>query len=366
MKRIRVAMFSLTSVHAVQYMAGVPKHPEYEWVAASVAPEQRLFACVNMIPSGVKLYETEEELLKAHPDLDAVFLIGANCETYKQIKICAKYGIKNILCMKMPTFNMEEYSEIQQIIREYNINIQVELEMRFDQNIRRMKALVDEGAIGKLVSMQLYNTTVCVPPVLLPWVTIPEESYGCKVSLKPNSPLFRGGALTDHPHCFDLARFFSGSEFDSVYATASPNIRPEQIVEDGVYIVGKMKNGVITSIDPSYSRHENARPPLHPFGPGWEGYPKRVEVNIVLNGEKGSILGDAFHSGIYHTGKPYNTYAVQYVGTSSHYAPTLDAFADTIRNGTKPMINIDSHRKTIEVMIACYDSIQCGRPIRLE
>ena len=184
--------------------------------------------------------------------------------------------------------------------------------------------------------------------------------------MKPNSPLFRGGALSDHPHAFDLARFFSDSEFESVYATAAPNIRPERIVEDGVYIVGRMKNGVITSIDPSYSRHENMRPPLHLLGPGWEGYPKRVEVNIVLNGENGTILGDGMHLGVYHTGKPYNSFAYQYCGGFSHYAPTLDAFVASVRNETKPIINIDSHRKTIEVMNACYDSIQYGQPITLE
>ena len=366
MRPVRIAMFSLSSVHAAQYVSSVPKHPDYEWVAASVAPEYRYYAHLDMIPSGVKLYETAEELLQAHRDLDAVIVTGANWETYEQIKLCAKYGIKNLLCMKVPTFDMEQYTDIQRIVHEYGINMHIELEMRFDQTIRHMKALVDEGAIGKLVSMQIYNTTVCVPPMILPWTTIPEESYGSKVQLKPGSPLYRGGALTDHPHAFDLARFFSGSEFDTVYATASPNIRPERIVEDGVYILGKMKNGVITSIDPSYSRHENEHPPLHPFGPGWEGYPKRVEVNIVLNGENGSLLGDGFHSGIYHTGKPYNAYAVQYVGGSAHYAPALDAFVDTVRNGTAPLINIDDHRKTIEAMKACYDSISCGHPIKLD
>lgn len=365
MKPIRIAMFSLSSVHAVQYIASVPKHPDYEWVAVSVAPEYRPFACLNWVPSGVKIYETEEELLIAHPDLDAVIMTGRNCETYKQIKTCAEHGIKHLLCMKVPTFNMEEYTEIQRIIRDNNIIMQIELEMRFDQTVRRMKNLLADNAIGKLVSMQIYNTTVCVPPELLPWTTIPEESYGQRIPLKPNSNLFRGGALSDHPHAFDLARFFSDSEFESVYAVASPNIRPDRIVEDGVYVVGRMKNGVITSIDPSYSRHENARTPLHLFGPGWEGYPKRVEVNIVLNGENGTILGDCFHSGVYHTGKPYNTYAVQYVGGSSHYSPTLDAFVDSVRNGTTPLVNIDSHRKTIEVMNACYDSIQSGLPITL-
>lgn len=359
-------MFSLSSVHAVQYVMSVPKHPDYEWVAVSVSPEYRPFACLNWVPSGVKIYETEEELLNAHPDLDAVIMAGTHCDAYRQIKLCAEHGIKNLLCMKVPTFNMDEYTDIQRIIHENGIRMQIELEMRFDQTIRHMKALLDDNAIGKLVSMQIYNTTVCVPPMLLPWTTIPEESYGKKIPLKPGCRVFRGGALSDHPHAFDLARFFSGSEFESVYAAASPNIRPERLVEDGVCVLGRMANGVITSIDPSYSRHENVHPPLHLIGPGWEGYPKRVEVNVVLNGENGSILGDGFHSGIYYMGKPYNAYAVQYVGGSAHYAPTLDAFVDTVRNGTKPLINIDNHRKTIEVINACYDSIQSGLPVTFD
>jgi predicted dehydrogenase len=366
MRPIRIAMFSLNSVHAVQYIRTLPIHPDYEWVAVSVAPSYRRFANLDWVPSGVKIYETEEELLKAHPDLDAVIMAGTHCDAYRQTKLCVQFGIKNLLSMKVPTFDMVEYSELQQIICEKDIIFQIELEMRFDQTVRRMKELCDANAIGKLVSIQIYNTTVCVPPELLPWVTNPEKSYGRRIPLKDNCSVYRGGALSDHPHAFDLARFFSGSEFDNVYATAAPNIRPDRLVEDGVFVLGRMKNGVITSIDPSYSRHENARLALNLTGPGWEGYPKRVEVNIVLNGEDGSILGDCFHSGVYHTGKPYNTYAVQYVGGSSHYSPTLDAFANSVRNRIKPVINIDMHRKTIEVINACYDSIQSGMPINLD
>ena len=366
MKPVRIATFSMSSVHADQYVMNVPQHPDYEWVALSVAPEYRSLANLQWVPSGVKIYETGEELLQAHPDLDGVILTGANYETYEQIKLCAKYGIKHIMCMKIPTLNMEEYEDIQRIVHENHITLQIELEMRFDQTVRHMKELLDSGAIGKLVSMQIYNTTVCVPPVLKPWVTIPEQTYGRKIPLKPDSPLFRGGCLTDHPHAFDLARFFSGSEFETIYATSSPNIRPEYIIEDGVYVLGKMKNGVIASIDPSYSRHENERPPIHGIGPGWEGYPKRVEVNVVLNGENGSLIGDCFHSGVFYTGKPYKTYAVQYVGGNAHYAPTLDAFVDSIRNNTEPLINIDLHRKTIEAINASYDSIYCGHPVTLD
>lgn len=366
MRPIRIAIFSLSSGHAVQYIMSLPSHPAYEWVAVSVSPEYRGKANLDWVPSGVKIYETEEELLNAHPNIDAVIMAGANYQTFSQVQLCAQRGIKNLLSMKIPTFNMEEYTEMQRLVHENGIVFQVELEMRFDQTVRHMKQLCDSNAIGKLVSMQIYNTTVCVPPELGPWMTIPEQSYGRKIPIREGESVFRGGALSDHPHAFDLARYFSGSEFESVYAEAAPNIRRDRIVEDGVFVIGRMKNGVITSIDPSYSRHENVLTPIRGTGPGWEGYPKRVEVNVVLNGEHGSILGDCFHSGVYHTGLPRKTFAVQYVGGSAHFQPTLDSFACAIRDRTSPLINIDTHRKTIEVMNACYDSIWSGQAVELD
>ena len=179
--------------------------------------------------------------------------------------------------------------------------------------------------------------------------------------MKNGDPRCRGGALSDHPHLFDLARYFSDSEFDRIFAEVAPNLRPSMIVEDNIIIIGQMKNGVIVSIDPSYSRHEN---PLKLNGPGWEGYPKRVEVNLILNGEKGSILGDCFHSGVYHTGLPEKHYAVRYTRIDES-SLVLSEFASSIRNKTIPTVNLDMHRKTIEAMNASYDSVAFGRAVYL-
>ena len=32
-------------------------------------------------------------------------------------------------------------------------------------------------------------------------------------------------SMTDHPHIFDLIRYITGSEFESVYAEVAPNMR---------------------------------------------------------------------------------------------------------------------------------------------
>lgn len=364
MKPIKIAMLSSVSVHANNYLDILPNHPMYDFVAMSLKSEERPRRYGNAVfPENVKVYETDEEVFKAHPDLDAVVLAGANHQSYEQFLLCVKYGIKNVLTMKVPTFSMEEYSEMQRLARKNGMVVQVELEMRYKNIVRRIKEVCDSGKIGKILSVQINNTTVCVLPVISPWVTDPEESYGEKVPLRDGVQCYRGGCLTDHPHAFDLARYFTGSDFESVYAEVSHGIRQGLSVEESVFVLGKMKNGVVINIDPSYSRHENEKPPALPECLGFEGYPKRVEVDVVINGEKGSIVADCFHTGVYYIGKPHHNYAFYYVSGIAHYTPSLDEFANAVNERRNPLVSLDVHRNTIEVVRACYESIYTGETI---
>lgn len=366
MKPIKIATLSLTSVHAGPYIVNLPLNKDkFDWVAASINPKDRDIPDLQLMPDYVKVYDTDEEMLKAHPDLEAVVLCGSNDLTYKQFKLCTSYGIKNFLIMKVPTLSMEEYDDMLRIAKENDMIIQVELEMRGDQTVNRLKQLCDTGAIGKLLSIQIYNTTVVLPPEILPWVTDPKQSYGRVCQLKPGDSRFRGGALTDHPHAFDLSRYFSGSEFESIYAEVCENFREGNKIEEGVFVVGKMKNGVCVTIDPSYSRHENKLPPIKAVGPGWEGYPKRVEVYVTLSGEKGTIMADCMGGGVYHTGLPYNTFAYEYPEGPNHYTAMLGSFAECVRNHIKPYVNIEMHQNNMKAVNACYESIYTGKQIKL-
>lgn len=366
----KIAMFSLTSVHSSCYINGLPLCDKFEWVAVSVDPKDRSKTMLDYVAPGVKIYESEEEVLDAHPDLDAVLLSGANYQTFDQFMLCANRGIKNIFMMKVPTFDMEKYAQMQAVAKEKGIVVQIELEMRFDATVRNVKKIIDEGKIGKVISIQMNNTTVCLQPDLAEWVTNPQKSYGEKIKLCDHLDIYRGGCLTDHPHAFDLARMFTDSEFDTIYADACENFREGREVEEGVFVMATMKNGVKITIDPSYSRHEYYLSPQVPIGPGWEGYPKRVEFNIVVVGENGCILADCFHSGVYHTGLPNHTYAVQYVsgaGTGGdHYAPTLEAFAECIKNRSLPKINLELHKDNMRAVNACYESIKTGKVIKMD
>ena len=41
----------------------------------------------------------------------------------------------------------------------------------------------------------------------------------------------------------------------------------------------------------------------------------------------------------------------------------MDEFVDCVRNHHTPRINLGWHRRTIEVVNACYESVKTGQPV---
>ena len=191
------------------------------------------------------------------------------------------------------------------------------------------------------------------------------RQWGCgafaRVPLRAGDPRFRGGALCDHPHIFDLIRWLTGSDFDYVYSEVAPNLRKDLEVEDMILVNGKMKNGVSFLFDPSWSRMEER---LAVPAPGWEVFPKRMEVNVTVTGEKGTVMCDCFGPNVYHNGAPNDRYTVQYT-YFDEWIGLIDEFVSCIREHKTPKINLKWHRQTIDCMNACYASVQSGLPARV-
>jgi predicted dehydrogenase len=95
-------------------------------------------------------------------------------------------------------------------------------------------------------------------------------------------------------------------------------------------------------------------------GPGWERFPKRMEVNLTVTGEKGMLTCDCFGPNVYHNGAPNDRYTVQYT-YFDEWVGLIDEFVDCIRNGKTPLINLKWHKETIQAMLGCYTSIQTGQ-----
>ena len=358
MEKLKIAMMSMTHGHTRKYYQVLKENPKLEWIAVSTANEDVKRIFLNSV-EGIPCYDSDGEMLDAHPEIEAAVLASENSEHLRQMKLCAERGI-HILSMKIPTFDMDEYDEMIRLCEEHHVVCQVELELHYNPVVRRMRELVEAGKIGNLLSFKATNTTLS-PVWAFPWQGVPEKSYGKRVPLKEGDPRFRGGALCDHPHIFDLIRHVTGSEFESLYASAAPNIRPDIEEEDMLNVVGRMKNGVVFSLDPSWSNMEER---LKVPGPGWEVAPKRMEVNLILCGDKGTVMTDCFGPNTYHNGAPNDRYTVNYT-YFDEWVGLIDEFVDNIRLDRLPKINLRWHRETVRVMNAVYDSIASGRVVTL-
>jgi predicted dehydrogenase len=357
MKPIKIAILSLTHGHTRKYYQTLKDNPKLEWVAvcAENAKVKKVFEAGK---HGVPCYDSEEKMFVAHPEIEAVVIASGNSEHLRQVEMCCQRGI-HILSMKIPTFDMKEYDRMIELVDKAKIVCQIELEMHYNPVVHRIKEQVAGGAIGKIKSMQATNITLS-PVWAFPWQGVPELSYGARVPLKDGDSRFRGGALCDHPHIFDMIRWLTGSDFAHIFAEVAPNIRADLEVEDMLLVSGKMKDGTSFLLDPSWSRMEER---LEVPGPGWEVFPKRMEVNMVLNGEKGSMVADCFGPNVYHNGGPNDRYTVQYT-YFDEWVGLIDEFVDCVRNNKQPKINLKWHRRTIEAMNACYESVQAGQPVK--
>lgn len=358
MKPIKIAMLGLTHGHTRKYYQVLKENPLLDWVGVSATNGDVKERFLELV-SGVPCYDSAEQLFDAHPDLQAVVIASANDCHLKEFEECAKRGL-DILMMKIPTFDLDEYDRMIELEKKYGIVCQVELEMHFNPVVNRLKSVLASGQLGKLQAIQATNLTLC-PAWAFPWQGSPEQSFGKRVLLGEQNPRFRGGALCDHPHIFDLARDLTGSEFESIYAECAPNIRTDLEVEDMLCVSAKMKNGVIVSLNPSWSMLETR---IDYPKAGWEIAPKRMEVNVTLCGDKGSAFGDCFGPNVYHDGGPNDRYTVRYT-YFDEWVGLIDEFVDCVRTRRKPLTNLEGHRGTIRAMLACYESISTGKPVLL-
>ena len=252
------------------------------------------------------------------------------------------------------------YEEMIRLTEEAGVVCQVELEMRHHAPVYRVKEAIEAGAIGKLLSVNLVNYSHN-PVWWWPWMCDPEESYGKRVSLRPGDHRFRGGALADHPHVFDVIRYITDTEFDTVYADVSPNLRDEVETEDMVRIIGKLKNDVIFSIDPSYANNERREYPRK----GVKN-PKPVEVFMTAVGTKGTIIADLYGKTFCCQMQPTGDYYCAGLGSSGLWNRRTAEFYHCIRSGIKPTVGLREHYNSIRAMNAAYESIRLGEAVKLD
>ena len=139
----------------------------------------------------------------AHSPLD-VISICTPANTHHDIAVAAAKRGKHVLCEKSMALNLADAEEMIATANAHNVHLQVSHQYRGLSRYRIMKKIIDNGTLGS--------------PVFIRFMEMREVRPKLAMHRKSQN----GGPVHDMSgHLFDLARFFTGSEPESVTATGN-------------------------------------------------------------------------------------------------------------------------------------------------
>lgn len=353
--------------HIQAYLRGSGRNVEsMEVIAVSDFDPSRLEKARTMLgPSAqVTFHPDFNEMFDRYQDADAVMIGSDNIDHFEMFQAAVKHRF-HIYMMKVASMNEDECREMIAMERAYDHIVQCELELHFNPQFALARQMVQQGALGEIQAIYLTNISQS-PCDWYPNWGDPRLSYGSVVPIRPGSKVFRGGAITDHPHPYDLIRWITGREFATVNAISAKNQRSYLQVEDHAAITGMLDNGIRYFVNPSYSNLEErvaARRLL---------WPKSLECNLKITGSKGYLAADYFDRHVYWLGnRAPSPDRLLVDGTprtlnQSRYS-LIGSFVETIRgNRPRPETTLEDDFAAIRVMNAAYESIYHNQTITLE
>ncbi|MFO7611778.1 MAG: Gfo/Idh/MocA family oxidoreductase [Clostridia bacterium] len=318
--------------------------------AVNVIENAVLVGCTDVNPSsmkafsdkyGIRSYASAEAML-CDESIDAVCVCTPSGLHRKYCIEAARAG-KHIVVEKPMALTVGDCDEIINACRENDVKLEVICQLRFKETFRYVKKLVADGALGRIVSADIY----------MKYYRSPE--YYSSSNWKGTWKMDGGGALMNQGiHGVDMLLFIMG-RVRSVFGFARTLARDIE-VEDTAAAVVEFENGALGVIQGTTS--------VMP------GYPRRLEIN----GDKGSIAlvdGDIALWDVEGVEKPVFTVA----RSGSHNDPMafdieghvlqITDLIESVAEDRPSFVNEFEGRRPVELITAIYESSKTGEKVDL-
>ena len=281
-----------------------------------------------------KVTKDYREIL-ADKSIDAV-LICSSTDTHAKISIEAIEAGKHVFCEKPVDHDVDKILEVKAALAKSNVKYQVGFNRRFDHNFEAVRDAIASGKIGHLDVLKICSRDPGAPPV----------EY-IKVS---------GGIFLDMTiHDFDMVRFLSGDEVESVYAVGGVTV-DKAIGEAGdidtAVITMKLKGGTLAVID-------NCRRATYGYDQRAEAFGALGQVAIANDCKSSAVISDA--NGV-TAEKPLYFFLERYMQA---YVKEITEFVDCIVNDKPVSVGIEDGLQAVAIGIAAKKSLETGMPVKL-
>lgn len=294
---------------------------------------------------------TEAELLER--DLQAVYIATPQDIHCRQTVQAALAG-KHVLCEKPIAITTEEVDRMAAACARTGVKFMLAWCMRQNVYNRKMRELVQAGALGRMV-MGRAQLTCWYPPIPGAW--------------RQDIATSHGGALIDMgTHCLDLLEWILESPITEV--TGFQDLLVHQYatrIEDTSTIVVRFRNGAHGIIDNYFNVPDAA-----------------AQNALELFGTRGSIIARGT-IGQDPTGQMFSILQPQETGYSANqvrnvevnreeyhldgigiYGQMITVFTDCIRQNTEPPTSLASGRHSVQVVNAIYRAVRERRVVQVE
>jgi predicted dehydrogenase len=275
----------------------------------------------------------------ADPGVDAV-VVAAPSEHHCAIVVAAARAGKHILCEKPMAMSAGECDEMLAAVDHAGVKLQIGFMRRFDAGFVAARQRIEAGEIGRVV---LVKSLTYGPSTPKPWM------YDIRQSNGPLSEV--------NSHDIDTLRWFSGSEFEEVYAIAGNYRSPEASQTypdfyDNVVLSARMRNGMQGSIC------------------GAQGVSYGYDARCEILGERGLItVGSLAAAAVTTHNTAGSTTPIVHSWTDlflAAYQAEDEDFVRCIREDRPPRAGGIDGKAAVEVVNAGNRSIRERRPVRLD
>jgi myo-inositol 2-dehydrogenase/D-chiro-inositol 1-dehydrogenase len=288
---------------------------------------------------GVRRRFTSFEELIACKDIDAVVLVSPSALHTKQIAAALAAG-KHVFSEKPLGVTVEECKQAEKAVEAHpDLGFMLGFMRRFDESYQYAHDKVAAGVIGKPVLFRSYSQD-------------PEKFIQGAIAFAPHS----GGQFLDMAvHDIDLARWFTGSEPETVYAIGGCYAHPEfaQYQDgDNVSCLMKFKNDCMVFLFAGRTAPHGYNVETEIIGTGGilriASVPQKIMVEVLDE---------------YGVRKECSQNFLERFDTA--YVNEVQEFVNCITTGRKPAVTVYDGTRVSEIAYACKSAFEQGVLLKL-
>lgn len=278
-----------------------------------------------------KRYVDYHDLIE-QKDVDAV-IVAVPHTLLKSVSVDAAEAGKHVFVEKPMGINRFEGREVINACRKAGVKLMVGYCLRFHSTARRMKELIEEGAVGEIDLVTALRENP--PSNWAKWLLSPDMGGGILLYL---------GA-----HLIDEVLWMVGSDVKRVFAEV--NISPDLKVDETETFSMRFENGVLANLSLSMVSR------------------KRIHlVNVI--GSEGTVLSDPFGGTLEILSRRVKEYSYTTSinireDLSASFGLELENFVKSIVEDREPYITGEDGLKVLEVIDAVFKSGETGKPVNL-